>query len=98
MNFASRLTFTLASTALVATPLLAQQQRQRVSSECRQEIMQICASDGQRDRSKIRACVEQNVDKLSEGCSAEVKTRMEARQQVRSEKQPDNNSSNSPDN
>ena len=65
------------ATTLITTPLLAQQQRGGISAECREEIMNMCGTD----RSKIRSCVRENFSKLSEGCSNELKARMQARQQ-----------------
>lgn len=68
------------ASALLATPVPAQQsERSRVSKECRQEIRTLCASDGERDRKKIRACVRENMSSLSEGCAAEIKQRMQER-------------------
>ncbi len=69
-----------ALSALVATPILAQQnERPRMSKECREEVRALCASDGERDRAKRRACVQEKKDSLSEGCAAEINQRMQNR-------------------
>lgn len=66
--------------ALIATPVLAQErERPRISKECRQEVQALCASDGERDRAKRRACIREKKDSLSEGCAAELKQRMQNR-------------------
>ena len=62
--------------ALIATPLLAQQQ-DRPSSACVREIVQLCGMD----RAKIRPCLRERFDELSDDCSAELRSRMEQRQQ-----------------
>lgn len=61
----------LAAAAMIAAPLTAQQQ-ERVSRECRQEIMQLCG----RDRAQIRTCLQQRYAELSEECSAELRERI----------------------
>ena len=63
--------------ALIATPILAQE-RQRVSGECRTEIIKLCGMD----RSKIRACLRENFSKLSESCGKEVRAIQKARQEA----------------
>jgi len=63
--------------ALTATPILAQQQGQRLAPECRAEIVQLCAQDGERDRAKIRACAREKFDQLSTSCSAEIQQRLQ---------------------
>ncbi len=62
---------------LAATPILAQQQGQRLAPECRAEIVQLCAQGGERDRAKIRACVREKFDQLSTSCSAEIQQRLQ---------------------
>ncbi|MEL6877695.1 MAG: alpha/beta hydrolase [Pseudomonadota bacterium] len=70
------LTFTALATAIIATPILAQQ-RDRPSRECRQEVVQLCG----RDRSEIRACLTEKFAQLSDKCSAELQQRMQQRGQ-----------------
>lgn len=75
----NRLTLTLSAslvTALVATPIFAQQNN-RPSRECVREIVQLCG----RDRSKIRSCLQEKANQLSESCAAEVRERAQQRRQ-----------------
>ena len=67
-------TAALAAT-VIATPILAQQ-GQRVSAECRKEIIALCGAQGQGNRSKIRACLREQREKISQGCKAEIQQRM----------------------
>ena len=60
--------------ALIATPILAQQ-RDRPSRECVREIVQLCG----RDRSQIRACLQEKASELSDKCSTELQQRVEQR-------------------
>lgn len=64
--------------ALVATPILAQHQGggDRPSRECIREIVQLCG----RDRSAIPACLQEQVQALSDKCQSEVRKRMGIRQ------------------
>ena len=64
------------ATALIAAPIFAQQNN-RPSRECVREIVQLCG----RDRSKIRACLQEKYSQLSEGCAAEVQQRAQQRGQ-----------------
>ena len=73
-----------AMAAIVATPLLSQQQSGRMPSECRKEIVQLCG----RDRSKIQACLKEKASELSEGCQTELKKRMEERAKQRESSTP----------
>ncbi|GMN03158.1 hypothetical protein MTsPCn3_18890 [Erythrobacter sp. MTPC3] len=68
-----------AASALVAVPLLAQQ-AERPSRECIREIVQLCG----RDRSQMRACLQEKASELSEGCAAEVRERATSRRGNRS--------------
>ncbi|MDJ0641229.1 MAG: alpha/beta hydrolase [Erythrobacter sp.] len=75
----NRLTAAMAAglaTTLVATPILAQQNN-RPSRECVREIVQLCG----RDRAKIRACLQEKANQLSESCAAEVRERAQQRGQ-----------------
>lgn len=56
---------------VIATPILAQQ-GERVSRECRKEIVQLCG----RDRSQMRACLIEQRDRLSQGCKTELQKRL----------------------
>lgn len=58
----------MAAATMSVAPLLAQQQ-ERVSRQCRQEIVQLCG----RDRAKIRTCLQQRYAELSEGCATELR-------------------------
>lgn len=60
---------------LIATPILAQRGGDRPSRECVREIVELCG----RDRSKIRACLQEKAGQLSESCAAEVKKRAQER-------------------
>ncbi len=59
--------------AMVATPILAQQ-RERLSRECREGIVELCG----RDRAQIRACLQERFAELSDGCTAELRERMQS--------------------
>jgi acetyl esterase/lipase len=67
----------VAALAIIAAPLMAQQQQGRLSRECRQEIVQLCG----RDRGAIRACLQERLTELSEDCTAELRERMGMREQ-----------------
>ena len=69
----------LAAAAVLATPILAQQRGNRLPAECREEIVALCAQNGQRDRAQMRTCLRENYAKLSEGCQASLRERMQAR-------------------
>ncbi len=64
------------TTALIATPIVAQQNN-RPSRECVREIVQLCG----RDRSKIRSCLQEKAGQLSQSCTAEVRQRAQQRGQ-----------------
>ncbi|MCK0128973.1 alpha/beta hydrolase [Erythrobacter sp. F6033] len=64
----------LASTAAIATPILAQQ-RDRPSRECMREVRELCG----RDRSQMRSCLQEKADQLSGECSSELRDRMQQR-------------------
>ncbi|MBV7259379.1 alpha/beta hydrolase [Erythrobacter crassostreae] len=68
----------LATTAVIATPILAQQ-RERPSRECMQEVRELCG----RDRSQIRSCLQEKADQLSSKCSGELRDRMQQRRGAR---------------
>lgn len=63
---------------MLAAPLIAQQQN-RPSRECRQEVVKLCG----RDRAQIRSCLRENFSKLSEGCGAELRERMQQQRGTR---------------
>lgn len=87
MGFIAKAIVASAASALVATPILAQEsERPRLSQECRQEVRALCASDGERDRAKRRACMREKKDSLSEGCAAELKQLRQARRAQKREK------------
>ncbi|QFT77108.1 alpha/beta hydrolase [Erythrobacter sp. THAF29] len=67
--------------ALIGTPILAQQ-RDRPSRECVREIVELCG----RDRSKIRACLQEKYAQLSDRCASEVRQRIEQRGGQRGER------------
>lgn len=70
----------VATLALIAMPALAQAQ-DRPSRACMQEVRELCASGGSRDRSRIRACVQEKFSQLSDSCAAELRERMQQRQE-----------------
>lgn len=64
--------------AVLASPILAQQQRgggPRIAGECRAEIASLCGTD----RSQMRACLAQRASQLSEDCRGQLRARMEQR-------------------
>jgi arylformamidase len=65
--------------AMIATACMAQGDGQRVSRECRQEIVKLCVSSAGRDRSAIRSCLKEKRDQLSEDCKGELRERMQQR-------------------
>ncbi|WP_298464776.1 alpha/beta hydrolase [uncultured Erythrobacter sp.] len=73
-QFAKTLAACLA-TALIATPILAQRGGDRPTRECVREIVELCG----RDRSQIRACLQEKASQLSESCAAEVRKRAQER-------------------
>jgi acetyl esterase/lipase len=77
MNTAAKALIALAAAATLATPILAQRQREgeRLPPECRDEIMALCGSD----RSQIRTCLRDKRDQLSESCGGALRERIEAR-------------------
>jgi arylformamidase len=65
--------------AMIATACMAQADGQRVSRECRQEIVKLCLSSAGRDRSAIRSCLMDKRDQLSDDCKGELRERMQQR-------------------
>jgi arylformamidase len=55
--------------------------QQRVSADCRQEIVASCGMT--RDRDVIRSCLQDKSAQLSDSCQSELKSRMEARRAER---------------
>ncbi|WP_209347079.1 alpha/beta hydrolase [Pontixanthobacter sp. CEM42] len=54
---------------------ISAQAQQRLPSDCRQEIVQLCGSD----RGQIRSCLREKRSELSETCAAELRERMQQR-------------------
>jgi hypothetical protein len=67
---------TIAITAFAATSGLAQQ-RGGVSETCRNEIVELCGMP--KERGGNRACIKENIAKISEGCQKELKAMMQSR-------------------
>jgi acetyl esterase/lipase len=61
--------------AIVATACNAQRGGERLSRECRQQVVQLCGTD----RGKIRECLMQKRDQLSQQCVAEIGERAKQR-------------------
>jgi arylformamidase len=75
MNTAAKALLALSAAAALATPILAQQRGgQRLPAECREEIVKLCGSD----RAQMRTCLREKYAELSEGCSAQLRERMQA--------------------
>lgn len=81
MNTAAKALIAAAAVAVLATPILAQQRGNRLPDGCRQEIMTLCAQNGQRDRAQMRSCLAEKAAELSEPCRAALRERMQARGQ-----------------
>lgn len=60
--------------ALLATACHAQR-GERLSRECRQEVVKLCGTD----RGKMRECLTEKKDQLSEKCFSEIRERMQQR-------------------
>ena len=84
MTTAAKALIAAGTLALLTTPILAQQRRgaERAGGECRAEIIRLCGSD----RAEMRTCLREKYAELSQGCQAELRTRMEARSDARSER------------
>lgn len=65
---------TVSTIALVATACQAQR-GERLSRECRREVVELCGMD----RGKIRECLQTKSDDLSEQCSGEIMERVQSR-------------------
>lgn len=81
--------------AFAASPIFGQrgggaELGDRPSRECRQEVMQLCAPDGQRDRSKIRSCLAERSSELSDKCAGEAQSRVGRRRGGNADDQPAN--------
>lgn len=67
------------SLTLMASAGVAQE-RQRLGAECRKEVRALCFSgEGRPERGAMKACLKDKASQLSQGCRAELKTRMEQR-------------------
>jgi acetyl esterase/lipase len=77
MKTATKALTALAAAAVLATPILAQQQRggQRLPAECREEIVALCGTD----RAQMRTCLREKAAELSEACRTALRERIEAR-------------------
>lgn len=77
MTTATKALTALAAAAVLATPILAQQQRggARLPAECREEIVALCGTD----RAQMRTCLRDKAAELSEGCRTALRERIEAR-------------------
>ncbi|MFO6445705.1 alpha/beta hydrolase [Erythrobacter sp. NE805] len=67
-----------AALGVLATPILAQQQRGgggRLPPECRAEIVRLCGTD----RTQMRSCLREKAGELSDGCRSELRQRIEQR-------------------
>jgi arylformamidase len=64
----------ISAVALLATACHAQRS-QRLSKDCRQEVVKLCGMD----RAKVRECLTEKKDQLSEACSTEIMERMKQR-------------------
>jgi arylformamidase len=64
---------------LMGAASVSAQERQRLSPECRREVVSLCRASFGGDRSAMRACLIEKRDQLSEGCRGELRERMEAR-------------------
>jgi acetyl esterase/lipase len=80
MNSATKALIAISAAAVLATPILAQQRDGgRLPAECREEIVALCAQDGQRDRAQMRTCLREKAAELSDTCRTALRERMEAR-------------------
>lgn len=65
---------------LAASPILAQQQRgERLSQDCREELIALCWDADDADRAAFRACLRERRADISEGCTAELRERVRER-------------------
>jgi arylformamidase len=67
-----------AAVALVATCAMAQR-GQRLSAECRKEIVELCGMN----REAIRGCLRAQAAQLSDNCKAQLRARMESRDRTK---------------
>ncbi|WP_324074731.1 MAG: alpha/beta hydrolase [Erythrobacter sp.] len=75
MNTATRTLLALSAAAVLATPILAQRNRdERLPRECREEIVRLCGMN----RGELRNCLREKYAQLSESCAASIRERMEA--------------------
>ncbi len=63
---------------LTAMPIFAQRAGDPPSPKCIREIVKLCRSDGK----EARGCIDQNLDKLSDECAANIKARMQDDEQA----------------
>lgn len=68
-------TLIAASVAALAMPLTAQQRGERLPRQCMEEIRNLCADDAGGNRGKIRECVREKFNELSDECAAAVRDR-----------------------
>lgn len=64
-----------ASVAILAGAVQAQRGAERLSRECRQQIIELCGQE----RGKLRECLRDKASALPENCSAEIRARVQAR-------------------
>jgi arylformamidase len=77
-----KLVLTGVSLALLASAGVAQD-RQRLGPECRKEVRALCFSgEGRPERGAMKSCLKDKASQLSDGCRAEIKTRMEQRRKA----------------
>lgn len=66
----------LATTAIIVVATASNAQRgERLSKDCRRELVQLCGMD----RSKMRECLQEKRDDLSEPCASEIEQRVKQR-------------------
>ncbi|AOL94266.1 alpha/beta hydrolase [Porphyrobacter sp. LM 6] len=75
MNTASKALIAAGAAALLASPILAQRQGERLPADCREEIIKLCGTD----RAQMRSCLREKAAQLSETCRTALRERMEAR-------------------
>ncbi|MEQ8411046.1 MAG: alpha/beta hydrolase [Erythrobacter sp.] len=70
----------LVAGCLAATPVLAQQrQGERLSQDCREELITLCWETDEADRAAFRACLRERRAEISDSCTAELRERMRGR-------------------
>ena len=88
MNNLAKTLVAATAAALIATPVLAEQRANRLSTPCRTEIRALCADgSAQLQRGAMRQCLMQNREQVSDECRSEISERMEQRMQMRQERE-----------